>query len=85
MVLHSYPALWLYVMDMDVHHAVHQAVAATVEDADPSSFLDSIERERRRNPLSHSWYRWFSLNEGIRSDGTPAYFAKENNLSSWIE
>lgn len=79
-VRYSYPALRLYVIDMFVHHALAAAAAG----ADVSNFLHSVEDDRSlRAKTGNGWSKWCSLNEGLRADTTPAYFAAENNLSSW--
>jgi hypothetical protein len=75
------PVLRLYTIDMFTHHAV----AAQSGGADPSELLEQIERERKSKSPDNCWYKWCCLNESIRSDTTPPYFAAEWNLLSWVE
>jgi hypothetical protein len=79
-ILSDDPALRLYAIEMFVHHAV----AANEADAYPSNVLGTILDDQTPQGC---WYKWCKLNDDddIKSDTTPAYFAAERNLKSWIE
>jgi hypothetical protein len=77
----SYPYLRLYAVDMLVYHAI----AAHASDADPTELLEMIEGERNAEAISSCWSRWCHLNDAIQPDTTPAYFAAEWNLMSWLD
>jgi hypothetical protein len=74
------PALRLYAIEIFVHHAV----AANEGDADPSELLAMILSDQTPEGC---WSKWCKLNDDddIGSDTTPAYFAAEWNLKSWIK
>jgi hypothetical protein len=60
------------------------AVAANNNGADPSELLDMIQTGMADGGKG-CWIKWRHLNDRIRSDTTPAYFAAAHNLHSWID
>jgi hypothetical protein len=69
-----------YATEMFLNHAV----AANNNSADPSELLDMIQTEMA-NGGRCCWTKWCNLNDDLRSDTTPAYFAAAQNLHSWID
>jgi hypothetical protein len=47
--------------------------------------LQKIENERTLSASSSRWYKWCQISEETELDTTPAYFAAEWDLLSWIE
>jgi hypothetical protein len=77
------PALRLYAVEMFVHHVV----AANQVDADPSDLLSMLHSSQALGVVNGCWDMWCKLNdrEGLWPDTTPAYFAGEWNLWTWIK
>jgi hypothetical protein len=80
-ILWEDPVLRLYVIEMFVHHAV----AANEAGADPSELLEMIHDGQTSKVADGCWYKWCQLNDDLNADTTPAYFAAEWNLESWIK
>jgi energy-coupling factor transporter ATP-binding protein EcfA2 len=79
-VLLDDPVLRLYAVEMFMHHAA----AANQDAVDPSALLDVLHDDQL---FDGRWYRWCRLNDDgrLQSDTTPAYFAAEKNLGTWIK
>jgi hypothetical protein len=74
-------ALRIYATEMFLHHVE----AADKNDADPSELLEMIRIEESAHGGRSCWFKWCCLNDGIRSNTTPAHFAATHNLHSWIK
>jgi hypothetical protein len=74
------PLLRLYAIETFTHHATE----ANNLEADPSQLLGLVERDEDSDLHTGCWHKWCQINDGIQSDTTPAYFATECNLETWI-
>jgi hypothetical protein len=80
-VLPNDPVLRLYVVEMYVHHVV----AADQANADPSELLDVLHSGLTSGVTAECWHKLCQLSYHLKTNTTPAYFAAERDLITWIE